>query len=1072
MKLRNILPLLIIFTSQLFAQFDPHPELDWFSIETKHFYVHYHTGSERTANTVAKIAEEVYGPITSLYNFKPTDKTSFVINDANDYGNGATDYYGNRIEIYATTLDIDFKFRGTHNWLRNVITHEYTHAVQVQSAMKFSRKMPGMYLQWLNYEGERRPDILYGYPNVIVSYPISGVVVPAWYAEGTAQYQRQQLGYDQWDSHRDMILRMRTLGNNLLTWEEMGTFASATTYRAESIYNQGFALTRYIAWKYGEDKLKELSGYMGNLFSLNSESAFRKAIGKSGSDLYNEWKSYLLKDYTSRISMIKPFAVEGKVISDVGFSNFFPKITPDGKKISYLSNKTYDYGSTSLFIRSIDKDKDEELLIAGVPVNYSWLQDGKTIVFSRRNPADLYGVRKFDLYEFNITSKEETKLTDNLRAHSPSLSFDDKKIVFVINGDGTQNLAVADYKKGSKIKKYTKLTNFKDGEQVYNPKWSPDGKYIYSDYALNSGRSIIKVNVETQEFMFVLTEEGKTDYRDVTFSPDGKKMLFASDLTGIYNIYSCNIENDSFYLKPINNEEVHQLSNVIGGAFMPNIDNNGNLVFSTFQSTGYKINHIKSPVQLDTVVTNNKANYSMQDRLITKYANENKDNSTSYKNKFDWEKLKKIDDKNISIKKKENYSNVSTPVFIIPVIRFDDYSKEGGTFWDVIKPGLYLYSSDVLGRMGFFGGASVNRRWERDLFLQFEYNNGFPFLKDFFVKNLSFLPKFNLGLYNVTRKTNASLVAGLDSVNVEITYDLLQFDIQMAFNIINNSHLLNTGFTYSKYSSKLGTFVLPQIGQIPSSSTNYFTGRDLSLIYTYQGFRPGRNDDINPIGRFFKFKYDYEFNNINPTLIINEQGTVEEVFEKANFHRMETDWLESFSMFNSHSLSFRLRGGAILGQKTQDHFFDFYASGFPGMKGYPYYAIGGNKYFSANVSYRFPIAQGLDFKFLQFYFDKIYFGIYGDIGNAWNNPTSFNDFFKKGFLKRDVGAELRIQAVSWYVYPTSFAFNVAYGLDNFEQYFPNTTGENRVVTYGKEWRFYFTLLFGFDFLNAANKIKL
>src|SRR5258708_33152998 len=103
--------------------------------------------------------------------------------------------------------------------------------------MKFSQKIPSIYFQFLKYEKERRPDVLYGYPNTIISYPFAGSVVPAWYAEGTAQYQRQQTGYDYWDAHRDMILRMRALDDKLLSWEEMGQFASATTYKAESIYN-------------------------------------------------------------------------------------------------------------------------------------------------------------------------------------------------------------------------------------------------------------------------------------------------------------------------------------------------------------------------------------------------------------------------------------------------------------------------------------------------------------------------------------------------------------------------------------------------------------------------------------------------------------------------------------------------------------------------------------------------------------------------------------------------------------------------------------------------------------------
>lgn len=218
----RILILLFVFSSVLYSQFEPNPELDWFTIETEHFYIHYHKGTERTAKITAKIAEEIYGPITTLYNYRPEEKTSWIINDESDISNGATDYYGNRIEIAAVALDFDL--RGTHNWLRNVITHEYIHIIQVQASMKFSTKFPSIYLQFLNYEKERRPDVLYGYPNTIISYPISGVGVPAWFAEGTSQYQRQQLGYDNWDAHRDMILRMRVLGNNMLSWEDMGQF--------------------------------------------------------------------------------------------------------------------------------------------------------------------------------------------------------------------------------------------------------------------------------------------------------------------------------------------------------------------------------------------------------------------------------------------------------------------------------------------------------------------------------------------------------------------------------------------------------------------------------------------------------------------------------------------------------------------------------------------------------------------------------------------------------------------------------------------------------------------------------
>jgi len=69
----------ITYIGKSFAQFTEfHPELDWFTIKGEHVEVHYHNGAERTAKVVAKIADEVWGPITSLYQYEPS-KVHFVI---------------------------------------------------------------------------------------------------------------------------------------------------------------------------------------------------------------------------------------------------------------------------------------------------------------------------------------------------------------------------------------------------------------------------------------------------------------------------------------------------------------------------------------------------------------------------------------------------------------------------------------------------------------------------------------------------------------------------------------------------------------------------------------------------------------------------------------------------------------------------------------------------------------------------------------------------------------------------------------------------------------------------------
>jgi hypothetical protein len=131
MKKLIFLLLPVTFLQAQFDEFDP--DYEWFTIRGEHVLVHFHEETERTARTVLKIAEEVWEPITSLYNYEP-DEVHYIIKDIDDYSNGATFFFDNKIEIWSSALDFDL--RGTHNWLRNVISHEFTHMVQIQAAMK------------------------------------------------------------------------------------------------------------------------------------------------------------------------------------------------------------------------------------------------------------------------------------------------------------------------------------------------------------------------------------------------------------------------------------------------------------------------------------------------------------------------------------------------------------------------------------------------------------------------------------------------------------------------------------------------------------------------------------------------------------------------------------------------------------------------------------------------------------------------------------------------------------------------------------------------------------------------
>ncbi|HCY77862.1 MAG TPA: biopolymer transporter Tol [Ignavibacteriales bacterium] len=1031
---------IVVLSSNIFAQFTEfHPELDWYTIKGKHVEVHFHEGAERTAQVVLKIADEVWDPICSLYDYQP-DKVHYIIKDIDDYSNGATYFFDNKIEIWTSALDFDL--RGAHNWLRNVISHEFTHMVQIQAAMKLNRSVPAFFLQVLTYEDERRPDILYGFPNVVVSYPLATINVPAWFAEGTAQYMRKEFNYDNWDSHRDMILRSYALDNNMLTWNEMGVFGK-TSLGNESVYNSGFALTRYIAQKYGEDKLRDVTKALGKFGNFTIDAAFKDVLGKDGNDIYGEWSSFLKNDYKKRSEKILANLVTGEQIAKVGFGNFYPIFSKDGKKVYYISSKSSDYfGPAGIYEYDLESRTDKNI-VSAVRSTFSFIPGQNKIVYAKisdDNP-DWYNVH--DLFVYDLSTEDETRLTHNLRANNPSVSNDGKKIVFLFQKDGTTNLGTVDIDG----KNFKRLTFFENGEQVYNPKFSPDNSYIIFDYSYANTRDIAKVNSEGGNIEYILSSDN--DERNPGFDKNGN-IIYSSDETGIFNLYLYN---------PVDKSK-KQLTNVLGGAFMASISDDGDIVYSGYTSTGYKIFKVSQSDQQKVIAGNDYVRLNNPPLDM--------DKPLGNINDFNISALKNYEDKDIKGVEKEKYSGVFSRLTFFPFLRFDNYNT-GNTVLEKFKPGLFVSSNDMLNRYSIFAGGSINARMERDLFLIFDYRNKLPL-----ISSLGLRPELSVELYSISRKADVDVFFGADTVGsvvnydfiipTDVSYNLFEFDFIVRHRLFSRDQNLQLKYAYSTYTATLGSFILPDENKTlyPTTKDNYFNGNNLEAKYMWHAILPTKDDDINPVGLDVNLTYNYEFNDFNENGNYTvEDGILKPQYSNFNFHRLELKTGFYIPVFDSHTFNTTLRLGSILGPQQPD-FFDFYLGGLIGMKAYPFYAISGNEIAWLNITYRFPLFRNIDTKFGHLYIDKIFLSFNGDIGNAWNGDIPSMSTFKKG-----VGAEIRIQLNSYYLFPTSIFFNASYGFDEFDR-----NVNNQIVKYGKEWNFYGGILFGFEILNFNKSSRL
>ena len=1014
----------LLINLSIFGQFNEYePDYEWLTIETENVSVHYHPEAERSAMVVMKIMEDVWGPITRLYQYEP-DHVHFVIKDIDDYANGATYFFDNKIEIWASSLDFDL--RGSHNWLRNVISHEFTHLVQIQAGMKLTRNLPAFYLQFLNYEDKRRPDILYGYPNFIASYPIPTINIPAWFAEGTAQYMRKEFDYDNWDTHRDMILRSYVLDGNMLTWNQMGVF-NKTSLGNESVYNSGFALTRYISQKYGEDKIRLITEKLGKITNFTIDAAIEDVLGITGHELYTEWANFLNRNYNERISDVKSNFVAGDTLRGEGFGNFYPIYSEDEQSIFYISNKSADYfGLSSIYKYDLESKKDVAL-VSGIRSTISFIPGTDKIVYSKLDDDNPNSISIHDIYVYDISEDEEVRLTHGLRANNPYVSNDGEHITFIYQKDGTTNIGLVDIKGEN----YKSLTNFKNGEQVYNPQFSNDDTHIIFGYSYHHGRDIGKVNVDGKGMEFIIQTDA--DERNATYDEDGN-LIYSCDETGIFNLYRKNMENG----------ETERLTNVTGGAFMPTVNSSGGIIYAGYTSNGYKI--FELPEDLQNKVDEDKEYVWIGNPPL----NEDKpDTEASIVNK---ESLREFDDYDLPDYNSEKYAGSFTNLAFYPFIRYDNYNTSNNLL-DRIKPGVYVTSSDILNRFGFFAGGSINKRLERDLFLIFDYRDKLPLLYDIGLK-----PELSLELYSISREANVDLIfdsldAADNTVATDVTYNLFEVDVVAKHKLFNNLTDLEFRYIYSQYVATLGSFIFPNTSILyPTTNDKYFIGSNFQFTLNHKFRRLNIDADINPIGREIELKYNYEMNRYNNEGNYEvEDGVLKPLYNDYDFHRVELNWRENIETVKGHTLTARMRAGSILGPTVPD-FFDFYLGGLTGMRAYPFYAVSGNEIGWLNLTYRLPLFRNIDTRVGHLYFDKIYLSVHGDFGNAWNGEIPSLDTFKKG-----AGFEVRVKMNSFYLFPTSLFFNASYSFDKF-----TSTILDEDVTYGKEWQFYGGILFDFS----------
>ncbi|MEA3453764.1 MAG: hypothetical protein U9R12_02415, partial [Candidatus Caldatribacteriota bacterium] len=622
---KNVIFFIIIFSLIILqtvvmveARYDP--RLNWKVLESPHFSVYFfvaqdneqnnkdfNNNNEQLAKVVADIAEEAYQHVNaqlgSPNKHHHLQKIAIIMEDFSDYALGFASSFPHRVIRISltgpTAKSFDMKFI---SWLKMVITHEYTHIAHFEMTSGPTTALRALFGQILA-------------PNALQ---------PIWSIEGLAVYNETKFttGGRGIDTRYDMYLRMAALEDNFNTLDQINGYYLTSWPDGTAPYIYGQSLIHFITQKYGEDKVIALSEIFCEYPYLGFNYALKKAIGLNLKELYQTWKDHLKEKYQLQAQKIlsQKKLTPSKQLTKYHYWVDYPRwlSTPatDGGRIAVRVFSPHSYPfiqiidplspSLPLTPRSTKNRTQIQPLIKrtyGRDSSFGISPDGSKIIYAKLNDYEQF-YKFYDLYLFDLKTEKETRLSEGLRARDPNWSPDpdpdNPQIVAVINQSGTNNLALINLpslgptpsssinENQSTYKLITKedivyLTDFRDGTQLSQPSWSPNGDRIALSAWRQGYQDIFILNLD-------LNNIGNSSIQPIfcdksidlspCWSPDGKYLFFSSDRTGIYNIFAFSLSDKKLY----------QITNVLGGAFQPAISPDGTqLSFISYHTTGYEL---------------------------------------------------------------------------------------------------------------------------------------------------------------------------------------------------------------------------------------------------------------------------------------------------------------------------------------------------------------------------------------------------------------------------------------------------------------------------------------------------
>lgn len=544
---RYLLLALCFFCAQLSA-FDP--SLEWKTLSSNHFDVHFDAKHRALAIKTANLAEQTHQTLTKKLRWQPKERTQLVITDHTDLANGyASPLPFNRSVLFihpptAGRMDFD-------SWLASLITHEYTHVLHLDktaAAPKFIRNIIGR--AWFLF------------PN---SYQ------PSWTIEGLATYletdSERKLGRGQ-SSVFAMMMR-EELKSGFKSISEVNMASPSWPLNARYLY--GYYFFEFIEQTYGDDKLDlYIDNYSDNLIPYLLNTNANNVLGKDMTALWQEFERYLvdrlLKDTSSSslqsASKLQPITTNGFFKSDIARN-----------KENDIYWVEYDgYHQTRLKKKSVSGEVIE-LTELNALANIDVIGNGKLLI-AQPEVCREYNVY-YDLYVFDEKTSSLSRLTHCSRYIEAVWDATNNTILALKAEAGVFQIDRLD----NKGEVFETIWQGSEDVTVSYLDLSEDGKTLAASLQRkpNTRANIELFSLQNKQWQVMQPVSAHQWYpRFIT----NNRLSFSSDASGRFNVFEIDL----------NDKVITSISNVDSGVFnhvyLPDSDQ---LVAIGYQSRGYDL---------------------------------------------------------------------------------------------------------------------------------------------------------------------------------------------------------------------------------------------------------------------------------------------------------------------------------------------------------------------------------------------------------------------------------------------------------------------------------------------------